>query len=200
MKTVSDLQHKVVKAKEKGKFGGQSPLAGDWPPNFPFSFALTTPHILCILLACKSFEEKIGFLDPSENPSFLINRLAHQIYNTIGQRFEAYSVTTSQWAILKLLKRREGLSQVEIQEELGVEGATVSGMVQRMIRLGLLERRPDPDDKRVLRVFLTERGRSLEQVLTPLAMEVSDLTFSGFSADEQEFFIRLVKRALRNLE
>jgi DNA-binding MarR family transcriptional regulator len=139
-------------------------------------------------------------LDPSESPAALINWLARQMTNLLGQLFEPYGVTTSQWKILVLLRKREGLSQVEIQEELGVEGATVSGLVQRMIRLDLLERRPDIDDKRVLRVFLTERGRSLERALTPLAQEVVDRAFKGFSDDEKEFFTRLAKRALRNLE
>jgi len=120
--------------------------------------------------------------------------------NAISKLFESYGVTASQWSIIKILKGREGLSQVEIQELLGIEGATVSGLVQRMVRQGHLERRSDPADKRVVRVFLTQRGRELEQVLTPLSTEVLHRTFEGFTPDEQEFFIRLLKRALRNVE
>ena len=65
--------------------------------------------------------------------------------------------------MLKQLWRQEGRSQVELQELLGLDAASVTGLVQRMTQLGLIQRRPDPSDKRVQRVFLIERGRALEQ-------------------------------------
>ena len=139
-------------------------------------------------------------MDLKENPGFLITRLARTMTNTISQRFEPYGVTSSQWSIIKVLKMREGLSQVEIQELLDLEGATVSGLVQRLVRQGLLERRADPVDKRVIRVSLTQRGRELDAVLTPISVEVLNQTFKGFSPDEQEFFMRFLKRAQSNFE
>jgi DNA-binding MarR family transcriptional regulator len=88
---------------------------------------------------------------------------------------------------------------VELQELLGLEAATVTGLIQRMTNLGLVYRRPDPNDKRVQRVFLTERGRALECVMAPLE-EVNEHALKGFTADERDFFIRLLTRALHNFE
>lgn len=139
-------------------------------------------------------------MDFAESPGLLINKLAHAMALEMDRRLKAYDVTMSQWAMLKQLWQQEGRSQVELQELLGLDGATISGLVQRMTHLGLIQRRPDPGDKRVQRVFLTERGRALEQITTIFEKEVNDHALEGFSVDERVFFMRLLVRALHNCE
>ena len=135
-----------------------------------------------------------------ESPGFLINKLAHAMHVDLDRRLKVHGVTLSQWKILLQLWRREGRSQVELQEQLGLERATVTGLVQRMTLQGWVQCRTDPHDRRVQRVFLTERGRALEPVTTSLVEEVSNRALAGFSADEREFFTRLLVRALGNVE
>src|SRR5215510_9405136 len=118
----------------------------------------------------------------------------------MDRRLKSYDVTMSQWALLKQLWRHEGRSQVDLQDLLGLDGATVTGLVQRMTHLGLIHRRADPSDKRVQRVFLTPRGRVLEQMTAVFEEEVNTHAFHGFSADERAFFIRFLTRALQNCE
>ena len=139
-------------------------------------------------------------VDFSESPGLLINRLAHAMALDMDRRLKVHDVTMSQWAMLKQLWRQEGRSQVELQELLGLDGATVTGLVQRMTNLGLVQRRCDPSDKRVQRVFLTERGRALEHSTASLEGEVNAHALEGFSSDERVFFIRLLTRALHNCE
>jgi DNA-binding MarR family transcriptional regulator len=139
-------------------------------------------------------------VDFAESPGLLINKLAHAMTLGMDRRLKSCDVTMSQWAILKQLWRQEGRSQVELQELLSLEAATVTGLIQRMTHLGLVQRRPDPTDKRVQRVFLTERGRALEQITAVFEEEVNAHALEGFSADEQAFFLRLLTRALQNCE
>jgi len=139
-------------------------------------------------------------VDLNENPGVLVNKLGRAMGAALDHRLRAYDVTIAQWKILAQLWRQEGRSQVELQEALGLEAATVTGLLQRMAAQGLIQRRADPVDRRVQRVFLTERSRALEQVLTPLLDEVSAQAWKGFTADEQEFLTRLLKRSLRNFE
>ena len=136
----------------------------------------------------------------SESPGLLLNKLAHAMALDMDRRLKSHNVTMSQWAMLKQLWRQEGRSQVELQELLGLDAATVTGLVQRMAHLGFIQRRPDPNDKRVQRVFLTERGRALEQVTAVFEEEVNAQALDGFSTDERAFFIRLLTRALQNCE
>jgi DNA-binding MarR family transcriptional regulator len=135
-----------------------------------------------------------------ESPGFLINKLAHVMHVDLDRRLKVHGVTLSQWKLLLQLWRCEGRSQVELQELLGLERATITGLVQRMVAQGWVQRRTDPHDRRVQRVFLTERGRALEPIANSLVEEVSMQVLEGFSADEREFFMRLLVRALGNVE
>jgi DNA-binding MarR family transcriptional regulator len=137
-------------------------------------------------------------MDSLESPGMLINRLAHVMALDMERRLKAYDVTLSQWFVLKQLWRQEGKSQVELQELLDLERATVNGLVQRMTRAGLIQSKPDLHDRRVQRIFLTERGRALQKITPALENEVNARILEGFSDDERTFFIRLLSRALRH--
>lgn len=133
------------------------------------------------------------------DPGILIVKLAHVMSNELDSKLRTYGVTISQWLLLRYVWVQEGRSQVELQELLGLEAATVTGLLQRMTNQGWVQRRPDPANKRVQRVYLTERGRALELVTAPL-VEVNERALRGFTADERDFFIRLLTRALHNFE
>ncbi len=137
-------------------------------------------------------------MDLCESPGLLINKLAHTIALGMARRLKEHDVTMSQWVILKQLWWQEGRSQVELQECLGLDGATVTGLLQRMTYLGLVQRQPDTADKRVQRVFLTERGRALQQITTVFEEEVNTHVLRDFTSDERIFFTRLLTRALHN--
>ncbi len=66
---------------------------------------------------------------------------------------------------LKILGRRDGISQRELAEALYLSPPTVTSMLQRMERAGTIARRPDPDDGRITRVYLTPLGRDREREL-----------------------------------
>ncbi len=139
-------------------------------------------------------------MDGTENLGDLLKRLTHVMAVELDRRLRAYHITISQWAVLKQLWQHEGASQVELQQRLGLEGATITGLLQRMVRAGLVQRRSDPLDKRVQRIFLTEQGRALEPIARQLAAEVNARALAGFTTDEQVFLMRLLARALHNVE
>src|SRR5258708_5550427 len=100
-------------------------------------------------------------MDFASNAGALIAKLSHAMSKELDSRLRVYGVTISQWILLKQIWEREGRSQAELQALLGLEGATVTGLIQRMTNQGFVYRQPDPDDKRIQRVFLTEHGRAL---------------------------------------
>jgi DNA-binding MarR family transcriptional regulator len=80
-----------------------------------------------------------------------------------------------------------------------VEPPTVTKMLQRMEGAGLIERRPDPDDARVSRVYLAERGRALEQSVLDVWKQLEARSVSGLSLTEQTLLHRLLMQVLTNL-
>jgi DNA-binding MarR family transcriptional regulator len=93
----------------------------------------------------------------------------------------------------------EGLPQSQLAAAMKVEPPTATRMLQRMEQAGLIERRLDPEDARVSRVYLTERGRSLEQPVLQVWRELEAHTVAGLSDTEQALLHRLLQQVLTNL-
>lgn len=131
--------------------------------------------------------------------SALVKQLTHVMALEFDRRLKSHDVTLAQWGVLRHLWEQEGRSHVELQSLLRVEGATITGLLQRMERSGLVQGRADPSDKRVQRVYLTEQGRALEPIVKHLAEDINQRTLAGFTPDEQDFLMRLLTRALQNI-
>lgn len=139
-------------------------------------------------------------MDLHHSFGFLVNKLAHMMMIQLEKQLKDYNVTTSQWAILAILWKREGIFQVDLQKSLGLDKATVTGLLQRMNSSGLIVKKADLNDKRVRRVYLTEHGRSLETFLIPRAAYVNDLTLASFTPEERELFIGMLKKGIQSID
>src|SRR5438105_13486239 len=81
--------------------------------------------------------------------------------NYIDQRAKRRGTTRAQWIVLFRLRQQEGLSQVDLAEVLELQPISLVRLLDRLVEHGLLERRPDPKDRRTNRPFLTRAGRQL---------------------------------------
>ncbi|WP_407164972.1 MarR family winged helix-turn-helix transcriptional regulator [Bradyrhizobium sp. ORS 111] len=88
--------------------------------------------------------------------------------NYIDHRAKARGTTRAQWIVLFRLREQEGLSQVDLADVLELQPISLVRLLDRLVEHGLLERRPDPKDRRANRLFLTKRGRQLVDDLDSL--------------------------------
>jgi DNA-binding MarR family transcriptional regulator len=144
--------------------------------------------------------QALGPLDFEHNPGFLVSRIGRRLAAEMDRRMREHGLTFAQAAVMSRLWWQDGLSQSELQEQVGVDASTLTGLLQRMTRQGLVRRRGDAADGRVLRVYLTPHGRELRPLLTPEAEAINALFFRGFSAGERTILLEFLHRALRNLE
>jgi MarR family transcriptional regulator, transcriptional regulator for hemolysin len=80
----------------------------------------------------------------------------------VDRRLKSSGVTQASWmAIAVAANARTPLSQSELADRLGVEGATMVAMMDRLVKAGLLERQPSQQDRRINRVIVTESGARL---------------------------------------
>lgn len=100
------------------------------------------------------------------------------------RRASALGVTTAQWRALAWLGHEPGLKQVELAERLDVEPITAGRIVDRLEEAKLVLRQPDPVDRRVWRLFLTDEAKPIFKRLTSLADEMASQVFEGLSAEE----------------
>ena len=93
--------------------------------------------------------------------------------NYIDHRAKARVTTRAQWIVLFRLREQEGLSQVDLADVLELQPISLVRLLDRLVEHGLLERRPDPRDRRANRLFLTKSGRRLVDDLDSLRDEIA---------------------------
>jgi DNA-binding MarR family transcriptional regulator len=142
----------------------------------------------------------VGPLDFEHNPGFLVGRLSRRISAEVDRRMREHGLTFAQAAVMSRLWWQDGLTQSQLQEQVGVDGSTLTGLLQRMTRQGLVRRRRNRADGRVMLVYLTPRGRDLLPLLNPEAEAANERLFQGFAPAERATFLDLMHRALRNME
>ena len=76
---------------------------------------------------------------------------------------------------LMSLWREDGLKMIDLGRRAGLEPSTMTGLLDRMERDGLVERRPDPADRRVLKIFLTATGAGIRETV----IGIVDSTLAG---------------------
>ena len=118
---------------------------------------------------------------------------ATELLNVLG-------VHVGQEMILFQLWKRDGLNQTELTACLGVEPPTTTKMVQRMEANGLVERRPDPRDGRVVQVWLTPKGQALEDLVTEAWQTLEAMTVGQLSAGERAILRELLSKVRLGLE
>jgi len=135
----------------------------------------------------------------NENLGYLIGDVSRLLRREFDQRVRGLGVTRPQWRVLTLLKRMEGINQGGLAELLEVEPITLCRMVDRLAEAGMVERRPDPADRRAWRLFLTPRGAALTNELRPHAMALFDEAIAGLDEDEQTRLVEMLETMRGNL-
>ena len=97
--------------------------------------------------------------------SFLVGKAAQQVTRRARDKLAPFGVTPVQYAVLKVLADRDGQSGADLGARLLLDSASITGVVDRLAAAGLVERRGDQDDRRVHRVFPTDRARDLQPAL-----------------------------------
>src|SRR3954452_20813269 len=98
---------------------------------------------------------------PQREFAFLINDVARLLRTHADQRARRFGMTRAQWAVLARLEYAEGLKQAELAELLDLQPITLTRLVDRLCANGLIERRPDPNDRRAKQLYLTPAAHPL---------------------------------------
>lgn len=133
------------------------------------------------------------------NIGFLLHDTARLMRIDYDRRMKRLGLTRSQWWVLNRLYFNEGITQTELSGLLEIERATLGRLLDRLEEKGWLERRMDPSDRRVKRVFLTGEVELLMKTMRAMAAEVRSNALDGLSGDEQEYFTDILTKMKRNL-
>lgn len=122
--------------------------------------------------------------DIEKSIGFLLSRCYLRAGSILKEEIEKYDLTAPQFALLAFLWQQDGLTQVELSEKGQIDRSTVGGLIDRLERAGLLERRQHPQDRRAYLIFLTEQGKAMEEPLSVCAERSLKRFTSGLTEDE----------------
>ncbi len=130
-------------------------------------------------------------MNTSPSLGFLLHDVARQMRSRFDIRARALGVTRQQWRVLLTLAREgEGRSQAELADALDVERITLCRMIDRLADAGLVERRPDPGDRRVRRIHLLPPARAIVDRLTDLAAVLEEEGLALLSPADRTILLR----------
>ena len=109
-------------------------------------------------------------------------------------------VTPEQWVVLFRLSQRQGLSQSELGERTVKDKTTVTRILDRLEKKGLVTRRRDVNDRRSQRIFLTDQGVTALDALMPLVRRYGAEVFADIGADDRETLLRLFRHIEARLD
>lgn len=125
-----------------------------------------------------------------------VTRLRFQRVHTLLSSLDLHP---GQYHLLSLIGETDGLSQNEIAARLYIKPSTLTVMITRMMRSGLVSRNKDARDSRKFRVHITPEGRKRLDQARSRFDQIERETFEGFSSEDFELFERAASRMCHNL-
>lgn len=131
--------------------------------------------------------------------AFTLNDVARTLRTYADQKAAQFGITRAQWVVLVRLDRSEGLKQTELAEILELQPISLTRLLDKLCDSGLIERRPDPVDRRAKRLFLTPAARPLLEKLGALGDELMATALAGVDSEIVEHMIAKLVTVKENL-
>jgi MarR family transcriptional regulator for hemolysin len=131
--------------------------------------------------------------------AFTINDVARLLRTCADHKAAQFGMSRAKWAVLARLDRFEGLKQAELADMLDLQPISLTRLLDSLCENGLIERRPDPDDRRAKRLFLTAAARPLLERLSDLGEELMATALAGLDREEQTALLARLATVKENL-
>ncbi len=131
--------------------------------------------------------------DARKHVCFNLGRVMRRVYDYYEQRLSPFGLTSPQYFVFNALWMGDSVSVGELGERVSLDSSTLTGIIDRMERSGYVERRPNPDDRRSVLVFLTAKARELGPRILDFADELDANLRRPFSREEMTTFERVLR-------
>jgi len=129
--------------------------------------------------------------------TFMLAKAYQRAHGEFRQFLEPFGLTNIQHAVLEGLWYQDGQTATELGELLVLDKATLSGVLARMQESGWVDRRPDPSDGRVMRVFSSSQANAVKDELIAVREKADGEILSRYSLEEQLLFKRFLMALIK---
>jgi len=133
------------------------------------------------------------------SPGFLVHDVARLMRRFFDRQVRDLGATRAQWFVLAHLVRKDGQTQSELAAELDMERAPVGRLLDRLEENAWIRRAADPSDRRVKRIFLTEKFDPLVEQMRDAVQVVYAKAFKGIPPERIEILLDILAQTKKNL-
>ena len=125
---------------------------------------------------------------------FLISKVCQKLVINLQKAFSngGIAVTPIQVMLLFFLQKKDGSSLTQISQGLMLENPTVTGLIDRLEKLGYVKRSDHPNDRRVYMVYLTKKGSEIAKKALPIVKRLNEQIKEGYSKEEIDNFKKVL--------
>lgn len=142
---------------------------------------------------------KSNCLDFRNFLSFRLGALSRDLARYFNSCFAEYNITIGQALVLFYLLDNEGSSVKDIARGLELDSPAVSRLIDRLIKENLINREEDNNDRRTLKIKLTERGRSTAEQALPISAGFNDLLKEKLGEENFSVFLRCLSEIKKTM-
>ncbi len=130
---------------------------------------------------------------------YLVRDVHRSLARALQSRIASHGVSMGQWFFLRALWDKDGLTQRELSQRVGMMEPTTVTALNGMERRGLVERVRNTHDRRKVNIYLTPKGRALRDVLLPCSLDVNREATQGVAKAELAVTMDVLRRMAANL-
>lgn len=130
---------------------------------------------------------------------FILNHAGRRMTQLLSLHFQPYDMTTEQWVVLHRLACEDGISQKMLAIRAEKDQTNITRILDQLERKGLVERRANENDRRSFLTFITDQGRAMNDILSPIEQQLITTLLSGFTEEQatqlRELLLQLTQEA-----
>ncbi|WP_083196964.1 MarR family winged helix-turn-helix transcriptional regulator [Rhizobium sp. AC27/96] len=131
--------------------------------------------------------------------SYLVRHAHRAFVRCLAEELAPYDLNVAEWAILRVLWQREGMTQVELAQRMRVHKASLTPTLTALERKECIQRIRG-EDRRKIHLELTEKGRDLEKTLVPYGILNNNLALARINPRDAETARRVLETIIENLD
>ncbi len=137
--------------------------------------------------------------EPTEYPLWLLKRAFYHLHRAVNEGVWQFGISATQLGVLNRLVERPGLSGAELARRMLITPQAAQLALTALEKRGLVQRKPDDNHGRILRNFVTEEGRRIDEVCMTRALAVEDTYLAVLDAKEQKALLDYLRRLAQAL-
>lgn len=138
-------------------------------------------------------------MENKDNIFMILSRLAHVCGYQSMIKMRGTGINPGQAGILFMLMKHGTMSQKDLAKNLHIKAPSVTASLKKMEEGGLIERKVDEEDKRIIRIAITKKGEEHLIELHAMSNEMQELLCKGMTEEEIKIYKRLLVQSFANL-